>query len=246
MDAQATREQLIEILRLHPPSVARVLKLDPSLMRNETYLSSYPDVKAFLETHPEIPQNAPYYLEQVPGGYQGQSWDPANQRMRMIEGVLGGLAGFTVFLVVLSALIWIIRTVLDQRRWNRLSKIQADVHTKLMDRFASNEELLTYVQTPSGRRFLESGPVPLQEGPAVVGAPFSRILWSLQAGIVLLVTGLGLLYVSGRTFEETRELFFIIGCLTIALGTGFIASAVASYAISVKLGLLNRTAQDHA
>jgi hypothetical protein len=244
VDAQETRRDFLEILRKHPPAVARVLKLDPSLMRNESYMSAYPSIAEFIARHPEIAQNASFYLEQVYGG--DGHWQPRSPQVELIQGTLAGLAGLTAFAVVLSTLIWLIKTTIEQRRWSRLSKIQAEVHSKLMDRFSSNDELLTYVQTPSGRRFLESGPVPLQEGPAVVGAPFSRILWSLQAGIVLLVTGLGLLYVSGRTFEETRELFFIIGCLTIALGTGFIASAVASYAISVKLGLLNRTAQDHA
>ena len=110
-----------------------------------------------------------------------------------------GLAGFTAFIVVLSTLVWLIRTIVDHRRWNRLSKIQAEVHTKLMDRFSSNDELLTYVQTPSGRRFLESGPSPLQETPpTVLSAPFSPILWSVQLGSVLLVSGVGLLFLSGR------------------------------------------------
>lgn len=175
VDAESTREELTEVLRKHPPSVARVLKLDPSLMRNEGYLAPYPALRDFLAARPEIAQNAPYYLEHV-RVFEG-GWQPENQRLRMIEGMLGGLAGITIFVVVLCTLVWLVRTVLEQRRWNRLSKIQAEVHTKLMDRFSSNDELLTYVQTPSGRRFLESGPSPLQEEPRTVGAPFSRILW---------------------------------------------------------------------
>ena len=51
------------------------------------------------------------------------------------------------------------------RRWSRLSKIQTDVHNKLLDRFTSNEDLLAYIQTPVGRKFLESAPIP----PAVSG-----------------------------------------------------------------------------
>lgn len=117
---------------------------------------------------------------------------------------------------------------------------------KLMDRFSSNDELLAYVQTPSGRRFLESGPSPLEETPRTMGAPFSRILWSVQAGVVLLITGIGLLFVSGRSIEETREFFFICGCLAVALGAGFVVSAVASYALSHKLGLFVRSTTDHA
>jgi hypothetical protein len=116
-----------------------------------------------------------------------------------------------------------------------------------MDRFSSNDELLTYVQTPSGRRFLESGPSPLQEEqPRTIGAPFARILWSVQIGVVLLVGGLGLLYVSARTFEEAKEFFFICGVLGMALGAGFAVSAAASYVLSRKLGLFDKPTTDHA
>jgi hypothetical protein len=245
MDAEATRNDLIKMLERHPPAVGRVLKLDPSLMRNESYLASYPALKDFLAEHPEIPQNAPYYLEEV-RVFDG-NWRPANQRLQFIEETITGLASFTAFVIGLTTIGWLVRTVLDQRRWNRLSKIQAEVHSKLMDRFSSNDELLTYVQTPSGKRFLESGPSPLPETPrTTVAAPLSRILWSAQLGIVLLVAGLGLLFVSGRTFEEARDFFFICGCLVIALGAGFTVSAGAAYLLSRKLGLFDPPAADHA
>ena len=242
-DAQRTREELIDILKKHPPAVARVLKLDPSLMRDSTYLNTYPVLKDFLAEHPEIPQNASYYFDHV---YEG-AWEPRNARLDMIQGTLAGLAAITGVIIILSTLVWLVRTILEQRRWTRLSKIQAEVHSKLMDRFTSNEELLTYVQTPSGKRFLESGPSPLQQdAPRTVSAPFSRILWSVQLGIVMLVAGAGLLYVSEQTVEEAREFFFIFGTLTIALGAGFGVSAAASYVLSRKLGLLQPSASDHA
>jgi hypothetical protein len=243
MDAQETRRAFTELLERHPPAVGRVLKLDPSLMRNESYLSAYPGVRQFIERHPEVALNAPYYLERVQSGYE--SWQ-RNPRQELAQAILAGLAGFTAFLVVLSTLVWIVRTVVDHRRWNRLSRIQADVHTKLMDRFSSNQELLAYVQTPSGRRFLESGPSPLQESAPALGAPFSRILWSVQLGSVLLVSGVGLLFLSGRAILEARELFYIAGCLATAIGAGFIVSAGAAYVLSRRLGLLDRSVPDHA
>ena len=245
MDAQTTRADLMEILRKHPPAVARVLKLDPSLMRSEDYLASYPVLRDFLAAHPDVQQNASYYLGQIHTG-SDYDYQPPNPRVQLVEGTLAGLAGVTVLAIVLSTLVWLIRTILNQRRWNRLSKIQAEVHSKLMDRFSSNEELLTYVQTPSGKRFLESGPSPLEEGAPTIGAPLSRILWSVQIGVVMLVLGLGLLFVSNSTIEEIREFFFICGCLALALGSGFTVSAVAAYALSRKLGLFDKAAVDHA
>jgi hypothetical protein len=240
VDANATRQELMEILEKHPPSVGRVLKLDPSLMRNENYLANYPELRDFFAQHPEIPQNTPYYLEQVRVGFNDDSMRPRNERMEMVGAILGGLAALTAAAIVLSTLVWLIRTTLEQRRWSRLSKIQAEVHSKLMDRFSSNDELLTYVQTPSGRRFLESGPSPLQETTPQMGAPIARILWSLQLGAVLGVGGLGMLLLSGNTVPEAGEFFFIAGCIAGALGAGFLVSALAAYVLSSKLGLLER------
>ena len=237
MDAQATRRSLIELLEKHPPAVARVLKFDPSLMRNETYMADYPALRDFVAAHPEIPQNAGYYFEQV---YGSPDWRPRNPQMEMMEGILAGLAAFTAAGIVLGTVIWGVRTVLDQRRWSRLSKIQADVHTKLMDRFSSNDELLAYVQTPTGKRFLESGPSPLAEAGPAMAAPLSRILWSVQIGSVLLVTGLGFWLVSGRaTWPEAREVFTITGTIVAAVGSGFLVSAGVSYGLSRRLGLLD-------
>lgn len=242
VDAESTRRELMEVLRKHPPAVARVLKTDPSLLRNESYMSGYPVLQQFLAQHPEVLQNTSYYFGEIHDG----EWQPPTPRMRLIEATLATLGGFTAFFVVLGTLVWLVRTVMDQRRWTRLSRIQAEVHSKLMDRFSNHDELMSYVQTPAGRRFLESGPSPLQETSPTVGAPFSRILWSTQIGVVALVLGLGLLFVSGRTVEELRELLFIAGSLCLALGAGFTVSAGASYVLSRKLGLIGRTAADHA
>ena len=251
VDANGTRQELMELLEKHPPAVGRVLKLDPSLMRSDSYLAAYPELRDFFAQHPEIPQNAPYYLEGVRVGFN-DDYRPRNERVELVAGILGGLAAFAAAAIVLSTVIWLIRTTLEQRRWSRLSKIQAEVHSKLMDRFSSNDELLTYVQTPSGRRFLESGPSPLQETAPAMGAPISRILWSLQVGAVLLVGGLGMLFVSGGSMvSEAAEFFYVAGCIAGALGAGFLVSAVAAYVLSSRLGLLERpsartAAQDNA
>ena len=252
VDANTTRQELMNILEKHPPAVGRVLKLDPSLMRSDSYLAGYPELRDFFAQHPEIPQNSTYYLEGVRVGFN-DDYRPRNERVEFIGGILAGLAAFTAAIIVLSTVIWLIKTTLEQRRWSRLSKIQAEVHSKLMDRFSNNDELLTYVQTPSGRRFLESGPSPLQETGPAMGAPISRILWSLQLGAVLLVGGLGMVFLSSgsSTLPEVAEFFYVAGAIAGAFGAGFLVSAIAAYALSTRLGLLDRpdpraAAQDNA
>jgi hypothetical protein len=245
-DADQTRDRLNQLLEKYPPALGRVLKLDPSLLGNQAYLAPYPALAAFLAQHQEIAHNPAYFLERVStSGYPSYS-DPQQQRRENLSGLISGFFSFLVFLVVTGVLVWLIRLAVTHRRWNRLSKVQFEVHSKLLDRFSSNDELLAYVQTPAGRKFLESAPIPLQEESPSMAAPFSRILWSVQAGVVLAIAGLGVLYVSSRFIDETAQFFMVVGVVTLALGAGFIVSAVAAYVLSRRLGLLDRPAAEHA
>jgi len=243
--AEQTRTQLELILEKYPPAVGRVLKLDPSLMSNQAYMSTYPVLSNYLAQHPEISRNPSYFLENVnsPNHYYN---DPKSRQREQFNGLLAGVAAFLVFLVMTGILVWVIRLIATSRRWNKLSKVQYEVHSKLLDRFTSNEDLLAYMQTPAGRRFLEAAPVRLPEEPRSMAAPFSRILWSVQVGVVLLLTGIGLLYVASTFIDEPAELFRVLGVLSLALGSGFLASAVAAYALSRRLGLLDPAPVDHA
>lgn len=236
-NADQTRRELEDLLRAYP--VGRVLKLDPSLIRNETYLASFPPLAEFLSQHPEIAHNPAFYFENV----RLNEYQPSSGSMRVLEEMMQGIGVLIIFGAIASFLVWLIKTALDHRRWNRLSRIQAEVHGKLLDRFASNAELMAYVQTPSGQRFLESGPSPIQEEPRALAAPVSRILWSLQAGIVVAMGGLGMLIVSYRIPQEPGEFFMAMGILALALGAGFVISAGVAYLLSRKLGLFeSRTA----
>ncbi|HSL22418.1 MAG TPA: hypothetical protein VK886_12860 [Vicinamibacterales bacterium] len=236
--AQDTRRQLDELLDRYPPALGRVLKLDPSLLTNQPYLSDYPALASFLAAHPEVAHNPGYFLAGVQG--PDSSWqpdDPRSQAFSLMREILEALAIFTVLVTITGALIWLIKTLIDWRRWSRLSRLQSETHNKLLDRFASNQELLAYIETPAGRRFLESGPVLAEGAPRPLSAPVSRILWSSQAGVVLTVLGLGLQFVSRRVMAEVSEPLWVFGVLALALGLGFVMSAVAAYFISRRMGL---------
>jgi ABC-type Fe3+-siderophore transport system permease subunit len=111
------------------------------------------------------------------------------------------------------------------------------VHNKLLDRFAANEDLLKYVNTPAGRHFLESAPIQL-DTPRALFAPISRVLWSVQVGIVLAAAGVGMQLVSWSvTDKDVSQPLSAMGILGITIGAGFIVSAVVSYMLSRRLGL---------
>jgi hypothetical protein len=238
-DARETRGRLESLFEKYPPTLAGVLKLDPTLLSNAAYLAPYPGLVGFLAQHPEIGHNPTYFLSNVRGQFGREPRDERERVYEMIAEVLGGTAAFFVFVTVISSLGWLVRTTISYRRWNRLSKTQTDVHTKLLDRFTQNEDLLAYMQTPAGKRFLESAPIPLDGDAKPIAAPLSRILWSLQAGIVLLVFGLGLVLLSGRLIEEIATPMMVFGVMGMALGSGFVLSAFAAYFASRRFGLLD-------
>lgn len=237
-DARETRERLREVLEQYPPSLAEVLKLDPSLLRNENYLATYPRLAGFLAQHPEIAHNPAFFIGEI----RSDRWNPVNPKreaFEMWQNVMAGVALFLVFVTVTLVLTWLVRTLIDYRRWLRLSKVQTEVHSKLLDRFTSSDDLATYLQSSPGRKFLESAPIPLDMGPRSISAPLGRILWSVQAGLVLALGGAGLQYVSAGIIDEAQQPIRALGVLALMFGIGFILSAVVAYVLSQRLGLLD-------
>jgi hypothetical protein len=242
-DAQTTRERLHELLRQHPPAVGEILRRDPTLAGPQ-YLAEYPALLNFLRQHPEIARNPAFFF----GGYEFQEQQPRDRAYEMFETVVDGFGFLLIFGGLLTVFVWLVRSVIDQRRWLRVSRTQAEVHTKLLDRLTNNEDLLTYIQTPAGKRFLESGPL-LTDGESsklTTGAPLSRIILALQAGVVLASLGIGFWISQSRFPADMGEGFFIIGTLATALGIGFAVSAALAYMISLRFGLVSpRQAATH-
>jgi hypothetical protein len=234
LDSNETRERFGEVLRRYPPEVSKVLKLDPALFGNPTYLSTYPELASFVGEHPEIAHNPAFYLEGV--------WIPNDLPVesageRIWRDLMQGISIFLVMLLITSTLVWLIRTLIEHRRWSRLTRTQAEVHGKLMDRLSSNEELLAYMQTTGGKRFLESAPIAVSSEPRAVSAPISRMLWSVQVGLILAAAGVGLTFVSNGVDKVVSQPLSAMGVLAMAIGAGFLLSAVVSFFLSRRLGL---------
>jgi hypothetical protein len=233
-DADSTRDQLQNLLQQLPPNVRRVLQLDPSLAERSEYLALYPQLQAFIKVHPEITRNPAYFFGNPDEQFNRRRDDP-------IEWFAGILAGMGVFIVVMTILVFfglLVRQTVDYRRWVRQTRLQNEVHTKILDRMQSNDELLAYVQTPAGRHFLEFTPISTESAPKTVSAPLSRILWSVQAGVVLAALGLGFRYAQSNVPEEIVPAFTVLGVVVMALGLGAVVSAVVAYLLSARLGLL--------
>jgi hypothetical protein len=233
-DAREVREELGGLFQQYPPSLQQVLQLDPSLLSNANYLATYPSLASFIAQHPEIAHNPAYF---VGTRENNRNYQPSIGES--IERILEPLMVGTVVITLICILGWIIRSIMNHRRWLRVSKLQTDMQNKLLERFTSNEEMLAFIQTSAGQRFLESASMIAEPGPRALSAPVGRMLWSIQLGIVILVAGVGLVIVSHQlNYEDAVIGFEVAGGIVIALGVGFMLSALGSYLLSRRLGLL--------
>jgi hypothetical protein len=238
-NARQTQWEVNVLLNRYPPSLRSVLSLDPSLLTNQSYLAPYPDLATFLNAHPEIAHNPTFFL--------GEPFDRTRSRDEYVLGTwrdsIQGLEFLMGFALAIGLITWLLRGVMDYRRWNRLNKVQTEIHSRLLERLTNNEELLAYIQSPAGSKFLESSPITLDPGERSPGAPLGRILWTVQVGVIIAAAGAGLLVIAARGLDEATRPVQAFGTLAIALGSGFVISAIISFMISRRLGLVEMPAR---
>jgi hypothetical protein len=130
-------------------------------------MAPYPGLQRFLNEHPEVARNPSFFL----GEGRHSPRDPATLAIDFWRQMLENVGIFIGFGTAISVLIWLVRTLVDYRRWIRLSKIQTEVHTKILDRLTANNDLLAYIESPAGSKFLESSPINLDAGPRSMAEP---------------------------------------------------------------------------
>jgi hypothetical protein len=231
-----TRNRFTAMLDRQPSDeLPTVLVMEPSLLTNQQFLQRYPELATFLKETPAVVERPDFFL----APYQHR-----RRRSSPLEEVMEALSILAIFVLIAFALAWFVRTIIEQKRWNRLSKTQSEVHNKILDRFGSSDELLQYIKTPAGTKFLESAPIPLHAERTAPNAPLGRVMWSIQIGVIIAAAALGLLIVSLRFDRDTAEDFFALGMISFCIGTGFIASALISIVLSRRLGVLQAPGED--
>jgi hypothetical protein len=247
----ATRGQLLALLRMSP-TLTQVLETDPTLLADQDYVArTNPQLAQYLSQHPEITRNPDFYLFANLPAPRGQHVDSLHRRTngnqslneeqaqgQMRRQAMGDIMGGLAFAGVAGSLLWLVRIFLENRRWSRLFRLQSEVHGKLIDRFANNQDLLHYMETEPGKRFLEAAPIPIEfERDRRMPGGLSRILGPLQIGIVLALLGAGLLMLQ-RSLPDDAAPLALFGMVALMPGLGFIISALIAWRMSVRLGLL--------
>jgi len=247
----ATREQLLGLLRMSP-TLTQALETDPTLLADQDYVArTNPELAQYLSQHPEITRNPDFYLfanlpeprgkhvdslRRHEDGNQFLNEEQAQAYVRRQQ--MGDITGSIFALLAGCALLWLIRLFLENRRWSRVFRQQSEVHSKLIDRFATNQDLLNYMETEPGKRFLEAAPIPVEfEHDQRMPGGITRILGPLQIGIVLTLLGAGLLILQ-RSLPDIAAPLLIFGMVVMMPGLGFIISALIAWRMSVRLGLM--------
>jgi hypothetical protein len=251
-DLAETREQLFSLLRMSP-TLTEVVKRDPSLLSNQEYVTrSNPQLGRFLQDHPEVVRNPDFYLFanfSTRGGRPGErmerrTWMDDRRDQDFASSQFERTVGpFLIFVTILGSLLWLIRVLLENRRWGRIFKMQTEVHGRLIERFGNNEELLTYMNTDAGKRFLEAAPIPIDfERDQRIPAALSRVLVPLQIGVVLTLLGAGLLSLR-HSLPDVSASLLVFGIVILMPGIGFIISAGITWLLAARLGLTPRSTQ---
>jgi hypothetical protein len=247
-DLAALQDELLQRLRV-TPTLAEVVSRDPSLLSDKDYVNrSNPELEKFLQAHPEIAQNPDFYLF---NNLHGQNEQPSQTLERKLwpemsspessgdlrELINNGIP-FLIFVGVLGAVLWLVHVSLENRRWNRIFKLQTEVHSKLLERFGTSQEVLTYMSTDAGKRFLEATPIAVGlERKQPVPSPVARVLTPLQIGIVMTLLGVGLIFLR-HSVPNGDAALLVVGTVVLMPGLGFIISAGITWVLARHLGLM--------
>lgn len=247
-EVASTQRQLIELLRLSP-TLTTVVSHDPSLLANQEYVSrNNPQLAQFLAAHPEVGRNPDFYLfthMHAENGSPDEALEravwPEVYRMQTprsgFDDFLSNMPPLLAFGGGLIALAWIVRLVIENRRWSRTFKLQSEVHGRIIDKFASTQELGGYMETEAGKRFLEAAPIPLRTEQEQMPNAVARVLTPLQIGVVMVLLGIGFLLLRNVRADYHTPML-ALGVVTLMPGIGFILSSGITWALAGRLGLM--------
>ena len=111
------------------------------------------------------------------------------------------------------------------RARQRNAELQAQMQSKLIERFGSAPEMVAFLQSPAGREFVAG----VQTAPATQTR--ERILGGFTRSIILTALGAGFLFL---TFFEDND-FVVPAALVLSLGIGYFIATLVSWRLSASL-----------
>ncbi len=115
--------------------------------------------------------------------------------------------------------------------WKKI-RLKSDFHHKLMDKFGNVKDLNEFLQTKTGTGFMQSLTI---NGQGLK----EKLMSTVSTGIIVGFLGIGVIVFGSMTgTSENTIYFFASGIALFVLGIGFLVSALVSYRLSRKWGIL--------
>ena len=131
-----------------------------------------------------------------------------------------------IFGILSSSTMVVLIVYFVSRSRARRAEVQAEVQSRLIDRFGTAPELIEFLQSPAGREFVSG----VQSAPALLAR--ERVLSGFTRAIVLTALGTAFLFL---TFFLEDDDFAIPAAIVFSLGLGYLLATFVSYRLSQKM-----------
>ena len=129
------------------------------------------------------------------------------------------------FYLMVAFIVWAVTRSRQSR-----AAMRAEVQTRMLDRFSTAPEFVSFLQSDQGKGFVSQ----FEEAPRSHAR--DRILGGITRSIVLTLLGLGFLAIC--LTEARDEIFIVAGCILLALGVGYSIATFVTFRMSKSWGLM--------
>jgi len=153
----------------------------------------------------------------------------------IVSEIMNGVTALAFGLAIIICVAWIVTNVVAALRQRTNTRTRAEIYNRLIDKFGTAPEFIDFLKSDAGLQFIE-------ENTAPDSVPLTKILGSIQLGVILVLLGGGLLVI-GNIFGGSLggDLYIILtvsGTVGLTVGVGFLISAGIAYKLCRAWGIL--------
>jgi len=152
-----------------------------------------------------------------------------------VNSISNTVAAVVIGPTIIVSAAWIIASIIRSIKERANTRTRAEIYNKLIDKFGSAPELVEFLRSDAGLRFIE-------EQALEPSQPLMKIISSVRLGVSLGLVGGGILVVANlwdRTLgEDLYNMSAIAGTVALTAGAGFIIAAMISYKLCKMWGFM--------
>lgn len=158
-----------------------------------------------------------------------------NETAVFVHEIVSIIPPIIIGLAIIICLTIVVVNIIKAFKQKANVQTRSELYSRMIDKFGAAPEFIAFLQSEDGRRLIE-------ENITRSASPMSKILLSIQIGVILILLGAGLLTLS-NIFDNTLggDLYIVLavsGTISAMVGAGFVISSVISYKLSKRWGLL--------